>query len=228
MIELIDVRREYRVGEEPVGALNGVSLKIADGEYVAITGPSGSGKSTLLHLVGGLDRPTSGEIVVDGLWLGRMGDVELARFRNRKVGLVFQSFNLQATMSALENVALPLLLAGVPRRERLMRARAALESLGLGDRLKHRPNQLSGGQAQRVALARALVNEPGILLCDEPTGNLDSRTGQAIVELLLDLNRSRGVTTVVVTHDPRVAEQAERVISILDGQVVGDLRQVAV
>lgn len=225
MIEMIGVRREYRIGENVVGALNGVCLEIGEGEFVVIAGPSGSGKSTLLHLVGGLDQPTAGQIVVDGLRLDRLGDAELARYRNRRVGFVFQSFNLQATMTALENVALPLLIAGVPRRERLSRARATLESLGLADRLSHRPNQLSGGQAQRVALARALVNEPSILLCDEPTGNLDSKTGLAIVSLLKELNRSRGITTIVVTHDGRIAEQAGRIVSLLDGAVVSDVHQ---
>ncbi len=225
MIELVDVRREYRLGNEAVGALSGVSLEIGDADYVAITGPSGSGKSTLLHLIGGLDRPSGGDILVDGLALGRIGDADLARYRNRRVGFVFQSFNLQSGLTALENVCLPLLLAGVPRRERQERARAMLESLGLDDRLGHRPSQLSGGQAQRVALARALVNEPKILLCDEPTGNLDSKTGLAIIGLLRDLNRTRGVTTVIVTHDPRVADQAERVVALLDGAVVSDVRR---
>jgi putative ABC transport system ATP-binding protein len=224
MIELVDVRREYRLAGESVGALNGVSLTIRDGEYVAVTGPSGSGKSTLLHLIAGLDRPTAGEVVVDGLSLGRLGDAELAHYRNRQVGLVVQSFNLQSTLTALENVALPLMLAGVPGRERLARARSVLESLGLGDRLAHRPSQLSGGQAQRVALARALVGEPKTLLCDEPTGNLDSKAGQAIIALLQGLNRSRNVTTLIVTHDPRIAEQSARVVSLLDGIVVADLR----
>jgi putative ABC transport system ATP-binding protein len=225
VIELIDVRREYRMGESMIGALNGLRLAIPEGDYVAVTGPSGSGKSTLLHLVGGLDRPTAGQVVVDGLRLDRLGDTELARYRNRRVGFVFQSFNLQATMTAVENVALPLLIAGVPRRERENRARAMLDTLGLADRLTHRPSQLSGGQAQRVALARALVNEPRILLCDEPTGNLDSRTGLAIIGLLKELNRSRGITTIVVTHDGRIAEQAGRVVSLLDGVAVSDVRQ---
>lgn len=224
MIEVVDVCREYRLGEELVGALNGVNLRVGDGEFVAITGPSGSGKSTLLHLIGGLDRPTSGHVVVDGLRLEEMGDVDLARYRNRRVGFVFQAFHLQATLTALENVALPLLLNGTPRAQRLRRAQAALEAVGLGDRAKHRPNQLSGGQAQRVALARALVNEPSILLCDEPTGNLDSRTGLAIVEMLGDLNRGSGVTVVVVTHDQRVAERAQRIVAMLDGVIVGDER----
>ena len=225
MIEIRGLRREYHLGEEQVGALNGVDLRIEPGEYVAITGPSGSGKSTLLHLIGGLDRPTSGHIAVDGVRLDKLSERDLARYRNRRVGFVFQSFNLQASLTAVENVALPLLLAGEPRGERLARARTALESLGLGDRLRHRPNQLSGGQAQRVALARALVNDPGILLCDEPTGNLDSKTGLAIIDQLGELNRTRGVTTIVVTHDPRVAAQAPRVISMLDGLVVEDRRQ---
>lgn len=225
MIELVDVHREYRIGQNLVTALNGLRLQIDGGEFIAVTGPSGSGKSTLLHLVGGLDRPTTGQVFVDGLQLGGLGDVDLARYRNQRVGFVFQSFNLQATMTAMENVALPLLIAGIPRRERLARARMTLESLGLGDRLGHRPGQLSGGQAQRVAIARALVNEPRILLCDEPTGNLDSKTGMAIIGLLRNLNRDRSITTIVVTHDPRIAEQAGRVVSLLDGVVENDIRQ---
>ena len=225
MIEIRGLHREYQLGGEQVGALNGVDLRIERGEYVAIIGPSGSGKSTLLHLIGGLDRPTSGHISVNGIRLDGLSDDDLARYRNRQIGFVFQSFNLQGSLTAVENVALPLLLAGQPRGTRLERASAALESLGLGDRLRHRPNQLSGGQAQRVALARALINDPTILLCDEPTGNLDSKTGLAIIEQLGELNRTRGVTTIVVTHDPRVATRAPRVISMLDGLVVEDRRQ---
>jgi putative ABC transport system ATP-binding protein len=218
MIEIEQVTKIYQMGETEVRALNGVSLTIHDGEWVAITGPSGSGKSTLMAILGCLDSPTSGKFRLDGIDVDQMNDDQLAAVRNKKIGFVFQQFNLLARTSALENVELPLLYSsGNHRRER---ARSALEAVGLGDRLSHRPNELSGGQQQRVAIARALVSEPSILLADEPTGNLDSKTGKEIVELFSELHRTRGLTVIFVTHDPAIAANAQRVIRISDGVVV--------
>jgi putative ABC transport system ATP-binding protein len=218
MIEIEQVTKIYQMGETEVRALNGVSLTIHDGEWVAITGPSGSGKSTLMAILGCLDSPTSGKFRLDGIDVDQMNDDQLAAVRNKKIGFVFQQFNLLARTSALENVELPLLYSsGNHRRER---ARSALEAVGLGDRLSHRPNELSGGQQQRVAIARALVTEPSILLADEPTGNLDSKTGKEIVELFSELHRTRGLTVIFVTHDPAIAANAQRVIRISDGVVV--------
>jgi putative ABC transport system ATP-binding protein len=205
------------MGETEVRGLNGVSLTINDGEWVAIMGPSGSGKSTLMAILGCLDSPTSGKYRLDGIDVDRMSDDQLAAVRNKKIGFVFQTFNLLARTSALENVELPLLYSGGNHRRE--RARAALQAVGLGDRLSHRPNELSGGQQQRVAIARALVTEPSILLADEPTGNLDSKTGKEIVELFSELHRTRGITVIFVTHDPSIAANAQRVIKISDGVV---------
>lgn len=221
MIELRDVARTYKMGNEEIHALNHVTLTIPDGEFVAVVGPSGSGKSTLLHVVGGLDTPTGGRVVVDGQDLSQARDRELAAFRNRRVGFVFQTFNLQPTYTALENVALPLVFAGVPPRERQARARQALEAVGLADRLRHKPAQLSGGERQRVAIARALVAEPAYILADEPTGNLDTATGHEIVGLLNRLHRERGLTVVLVTHDPEIAALAGRRITLRDGRIMG-------
>ena len=217
MIEIENITKVYRMGETEVRALDGVSLKINDGEWVAITGPSGSGKSTLMAILGCLDSPTSGSYFFDGVDVAKMRDDELAVVRNKKIGFVFQQFNLLARTSALENVALPLLYStGNHQRER---ATAALEAVGLKERMKHHPNELSGGQQQRVAIARALVTEPSILLADEPTGNLDSKTSAEIMSLFADLHRTRGITVIFVTHDPGIAANAQRVIHIRDGQI---------
>ncbi len=220
MIELQKVTRTYRMGHEEIHALDGVSMAVTDGEFVAVVGPSGSGKSTLLHIIGGLDTPTFGAVLVDGQDLSQASDRGLSAYRNAQVGFVFQTFNLQPTYTALENVALPLIFARVPRRARLARAQQALEAVSLSNRLRHKPPELSGGERQRVSIARALVNEPRLLLADEPTGNLDTATGTAIVELLGQLNRERGLTVLVVTHDPDVAAFANRRIALRDGQIV--------
>jgi putative ABC transport system ATP-binding protein len=217
MIEIEDVTKVYPMGDSEVRALNGATLSISAGEWVAVTGPSGSGKSTLMAILGCLDSPTSGSYRLDGIEVARMSDDELAVVRNRKIGFVFQQFNLLARTSALENVELPLLYSTEKRRRE--KAKAALEVVGLGDRLDHKPNELSGGQQQRVAIARALVTQPSILMADEPTGNLDSKTGVEIMDLFRELHQQRGITVITVTHDPSVAAQAARVIKIRDGVV---------
>ena len=218
MIEIENITKLYQMGETEVRALNGVSLKIEDGEWAAITGPSGSGKSTLMAILGCLDSPTSGAYHLDGTDVAKMRDDQLAAVRNKKIGFVFQQFNLLARTSALENVELPLLYSSANHRRD--RARAALEAVGLEDRMTHHPNELSGGQQQRVAIARALVSEPSIILADEPTGNLDSKTGKEIMELFAQLHRERGITVIFVTHDPTIAANAQRVIHLMDGVVV--------
>nr|WP_177287702.1 ABC transporter ATP-binding protein [Actinomadura madurae] len=207
-----------------VTALHGVSLRIDEGEFVAILGPSGSGKSTLMHLLGCLDRPTTGTLRISGRDVSRLSDGELAELRNARVGFVFQSFHLLARTSALDNVALPLVYRGVPRSERRHRATAALATVGLDHRLGHRPGQLSGGEQQRVAIARALVGDPGVVLADEPTGNLDTRTGHDVMDLLDRLNSERGVAVVLVTHEPDIAERARRQVHIRDGRIERDVR----
>jgi putative ABC transport system ATP-binding protein len=216
VIEIHNVTKVYKMGEVEVQALAGVSFNIETGEVVSIMGPSGSGKSTLMNTLGCLDRPTSGEYYLDGELVSTLTDDQLAIIRNRKVGFVFQSFNLLSRVSSLANVELPLRYAGV-REGRRERARSALEAVGLGDRVSHRPTELSGGQQQRVAVARALVNNPSIIMADEPTGNLDSKVGQEIMDLLLSLNRNRGTTLIIVTHDPNIAAQTQRVIRLRDG-----------
>jgi putative ABC transport system ATP-binding protein len=216
VIEARDLTKVYKIGDIEVHALRGLSLNITRGEVVAIMGPSGSGKSTLMNIIGCLDRPTSGEYILDGENVSNMKDDQLASIRNRKVGFIFQSFNLLSRHTALLNVELPMRYSGL-QRGRKERARQALEAVGLADRVHHRPNELSGGQQQRVAIARALVNDPAILLADEPTGNLDSKSGEEIMRLLLNLNRERGTTLIIVTHDPEVAARAGRIIHIRDG-----------
>ncbi len=218
VIELQDVRRYYTMGEIIVKALDGVTLTIDRGDFVSITGPSGSGKSTLMNLIGCLDTPTDGYIHIDGEMTLGMDEKDLAYVRNQKVGFVFQQFNLLAKMSALDNVATPLLYTGVPYRERREIAMSALKKVGLADRMKHRPNELSGGQKQRVAIARSLVNNPSILLADEPTGALDTHTGAQILELFEELH-SEGRTVVLVTHDTDIARHAKRQIHVRDGRI---------
>jgi putative ABC transport system ATP-binding protein len=226
MIETRDLWKTYRMGSEEVHALRGVSVSLERGEYVAIMGPSGSGKSTLMNLIGCLDTPTKGTYLLNGKEVSTMNDNELARIRNEEIGFVFQTFNLLPRATALHNVELPLVYAGVSARERQERARAALERVELTTRVAHRPNELSGGQRQRVAIARALVNNPSILLADEPTGNLDSKTGQEIMALFARLHEA-GNTIVLVTHEADVAAFARRTIHIRDGIVEKDVRQVA-
>ncbi len=219
VVVLKDVKKTYEQAKVRVDALRGVDLEVVPGEFVAITGPSGSGKSTLLHLAGALDVPTSGTLTVLGETLGALPDHQLAAFRRRRLGFVFQFFNLLPTLSAVENAALPLLLDGVPRDEALAKGRAILERVDMTGRLEHRPEELSGGQQQRVALARALVGDPQILLADEPTGNLDSEAGARVLDLIDEARKQRGLSVLLVTHDPSVARRADRVVKLRDGRV---------
>jgi putative ABC transport system ATP-binding protein len=229
VVRTVGLTRRYKMGDAFVDALRGVDLIIARGEFVALVGPSGSGKSTVLNLIGGLDRPTSGQVWINGIELSASDERTLTQHRRQHVGFVFQSFNLLPRLTAEENVSLPLMFSGVPEKERRARARALLERVGLGPRLTHRPTQLSGGEQQRVAIARALVGQPALLLADEPTGNLDTATGAEIMALLKELNqdqrstrspdRCRGLTLLVVTHDPEVAAFADRIVKLRDGQV---------
>ena len=219
VVRAAGLTRSYQMGDTTIDALRDVHLTVAGGEFVALAGPSGSGKSTLLNLLGGLDRPTSGQIWIDGVELSANDEPTLTRHRREHVGFVFQSFNLLPRMTAVENVALPLMFSNVPEKKRLERARQLLGRVGLGARLAHRPTQLSAGEQQRVAIARALAGQPVLLLADEPTGNLDTVTGGEIMALLRELNRERALTLLVVTHDPEVARYADRIVRLRDGQV---------
>ena len=221
MIRLRNIKKIYRVGSQLVPALNGIDLDINDGEFLAIMGPSGSGKSTLMNIIGCLDRPTEGVYQLDGTNVSRLGDAQLATIRNRRLGFVFQSFNLLPRMSAVDQVALPLLYRGAVNRRRA--AMAALRMVGLENRAHHKPTQLSGGQQQRVAIARALVGNPTIILADEPTGALDSKTSQDVIEIFRQLNEKRGITVAFVTHEPEVAAHTRRIVSFRDGKIVGDV-----
>jgi putative ABC transport system ATP-binding protein len=220
VIEVVEVARTYELDGVSVPALKSVSLTIDDSDYLAIIGPSGSGKSTLMHLLGALDRPTSGRLLINGKDIATLSAPEMAQLRNQTIGFVFQAFHLLPRTSALDNVALPLVYRGLAARERRRRAQSTLERVGLGHRVHHRPNQLSGGEQQRVAIARALVTEPAVLLADEPTGNLDSATGHAVLELLEQLNSDSGVALVMVTHDRDIAARAHRQIAMRDGEIV--------
>jgi putative ABC transport system ATP-binding protein len=218
VISAHNLRKVYKMGEMEVNALDGVDLCVDRGEVIAIMGPSGSGKSTLMNILGCLDHPTEGEYYLDGEQVSNLRDDQLADIRNRKVGFIFQNFNLLPRQTALANVELPMRYAGI-KQGRSQLAREALELVGLGDRVKHKPTELSGGQQQRVAIARSLVNNPAIIMADEPTGNLDSKSGKEIMELLLKLNRDRGTTLIIVTHDPIVSSQTQRVVRLKDGMV---------
>ncbi|MBP9483805.1 MAG: ABC transporter ATP-binding protein [Negativicutes bacterium] len=223
-LEMVHITKSYVMGDNTVHALTDISAVIEKGEWISIMGPSGSGKSTLMNILGCLDRPTSGKYLLDGAEVDSLSDDQLATERNKKIGFVFQNFNLLPRMDALNNVALPLIYAGISREERMKKAAHALERVGLGDRLDHRPNELSGGQRQRVAIARALVNDPTIVLADEPTGNLDTRSGEEIMDIFKELHK-QGRTIVLVTHEPEIAEFAERIIVVRDGEIVENRRK---
>jgi putative ABC transport system ATP-binding protein len=222
VIEIKDLTKVYIMGEVEVHALRGVSLQVQKGEMLSIMGPSGSGKSTMMNVIGCLDQATSGQYWLEGEDVSKLNDDKLAAIRNRRIGFVFQSFNLLARTSALQNVTLPLIYASAGRRQRRQRAQEALEAVGLADRVHHKPNELSGGQQQRVAIARALVNQPSIILADEPTGNVDSKVGAEIVALFQKLNRERGITVVFVTHDSHVARHTERIVYLSDGLITNE------
>lgn len=220
IITIHEMTKVYRMGEHEVHALRGVSLNIQEGEFVSIMGPSGSGKSTMMNMLGALDKPSSGNYLLDGEDVSQMNDNQLADVRNRKIGFVFQNFNLLPRTSAIQQVELPLVYAG--KGQRYEKAKTALEMVGLGDRLDHKPSELSGGQQQRVAIARALVNEPAIILADEPTGNLDSKSGTEVMQIFQRLNRERGITVIFVTHDPWIARHTRRIVTLADGLVMRD------
>lgn len=221
IIKVENVKKIYKMGDNEVRALDGVSLVVEEGEFLIVMGPSGSGKTTLLHLMGCLDKPTEGEIYIASTPVSKLNDSQLAKIRNKMVGFVFQQFNLLPRLTALENVELPMIYAGVPKSARRKKAKELLELVGLGDRLHHRPTQLSGGQMQRVAIARALANDPMVLLADEPTGNLDSKSGEEILKIFSELNE-RGQTIIIVTHDPEVAKHAGRIVRMRDGKIVSE------
>lgn len=225
-VTITNLRKTYQMGRQKVHALDGVHLSVADNTFHAVMGPSGSGKSTLLYLLGGLDRPTSGEIMVNEKSISALDENALARYRQQTVGFIFQSFNLIPTLSALENVAFPMRFARVPRRQRAIRAYELLARVGLADRIHHKPTELSGGQQQRVAVARALVNDPQLILADEPTGNLDTASGASIMQLLAELHQN-GRTVLVVTHDPRMSAYATHTVHMLDGRIVSDAEYAA-
>ncbi|WP_251862269.1 ABC transporter ATP-binding protein [Clostridium sp. Marseille-Q2269] len=218
MIEINNITKTYNIGSDKITVLDNVSLKIEKGEFVAIVGPSGSGKSTLMNMIGGLDRPTSGDVFVEGEDISKFKDKDMSKFRNEKIGFVFQSFNLEPTLTALENVMMPLMIAGKSDREMKDKASSMLEALGMGNRKKHKPTELSGGQKQRVSIARALVNNPKIILADEPTGNLDSKSGKAVMDILTNF-KNKGYTVIMVTHNIEDAGFADRIIKIKDGKV---------
>lgn len=220
MIETINLKKYYRMGPVVVKALNGINMRIEDGESVSIMGPSGSGKSTLLNLLGALDKPTSGTVFFDGIDLSRVDEAVLYQLRRKKVGFVFQSFNLIPTLSAIENVLIPLVPTGTPRMKGYRKAKELLETVGLEKRMLHKPSEMSGGEQQRVAMARALINDPSLILADEPTGNVDSKTGKEIVSLLQDLNQRRGTTLIVVTHDPEIGKATQRTVRLKDGKIM--------
>lgn len=219
IIELEDLARRYEMGGVDIIALDGIDLQIERGEYVSIVGPSGSGKTTLFNMIGGLDRPTRGRVYIDGVDVSQLDAYELAWLRCRKIGYVFQTFNLISVLTAVENVVLPTIFAGVPREEGLLKAKKLLRSVGLGDRLEHRPFEMSAGQQQRVAIARAMVNDPDIILADEPTGNLDMKTGLEIIDLLHGLNKIKGMTLVAATHDLKMIEASDRIVWLQDGKI---------
>ena len=224
IIETVDLVKEYSQGETSLRVLKGINMKVEEGDFMAIMGPSGSGKSTLLNMIGALDKPTSGTVLIRGVDISTLSDNQLADLRSKEIGFIFQFFNLISRMKALGNVALPMAIAGVPRSERRERAAKLLEMVGLGEMMHHRPTELSGGEQQRVAIARALVNDPAVLLCDEVTGNLDSGTGDDIMQLLRTLNREEGKTFVLITHDPVVAQSTDRLVTLHDGEIIGEKR----
>jgi putative ABC transport system ATP-binding protein len=223
-MEAVDLVKEYPQGETALRVLKGINMKVEEGDFMAIMGPSGSGKSTLLNMMGALDKPTSGTVLIRGVDISTLSDNQLADLRNKEIGFIFQFFNLISRMKALKNVELPMAIAGVPRRERRERATKLLEMVGLGERMHHRPTELSGGEQQRVAIARALVNDPSVLLCDEVTGNLDSGTGDDIMQLMRTLNNEQGKTFVLITHDPVVAQSTDRLVTLHDGEIIGEKR----
>ncbi|HIW80806.1 MAG TPA: ABC transporter ATP-binding protein [Candidatus Acetatifactor stercoripullorum] len=229
MIEMKEIRKRFYVGTpNELEVLKGIDLTVREGEFVAIVGASGSGKSTLMNIIGSLDRPTSGSYILDGVNMTAAKDMELSRIRNRKIGFVFQTYNLIPKTNSLKNVEMPMLYAGMPNKKRIQRAKELLELVGMGDRMKHLPEELSGGQKQRVAIARAMANNPAIILADEPTGALDSVTGRMVMDLFHELHKKQGKTIVLITHSPELAEETQRVITIKDGCILGERRGTAI